>query len=122
MHMHIVQMDLAKKASKERVLELIEAHPRIGLVRKGLGMTSTAEIKEYASDLGRPRSDLWESCIFEESISVSDDNELYLFQAIHQEADVVVENVDAIRAMAGEVKDPEVSIKMTNTALGFEAI
>ncbi|MBN2733381.1 MAG: type II glyceraldehyde-3-phosphate dehydrogenase [Methanomicrobiaceae archaeon] len=122
MHMHIVQMDLKNKASKEKVIEIIKAHPRMGLVRKGLGITSTAEIKEYASDLGRPRSDLWESCIFEESVSVSDDNELYLFQAIHQEADVVVENVDAIRAMAGEVKDPEVSIKMTNAALGFEAI
>ena len=48
--------------------------------------------------------------------------ELYLFQAIHQEADVVVENIDAIRAMIGAVKDPVVSIRMTNEALGFTAI
>ncbi|MBP2133317.1 glyceraldehyde-3-phosphate dehydrogenase (NAD(P)) [Methanomicrobium sp. W14] len=122
MHVHVVQMDLEKPATKEKIIEIIEAHPRIGLIRKGLGITSTAEIKEFASDLLRPRSDVWESCIFEDSVSVSDENELYLFQAIHQEADVVVENVDAIRAMAGEVKDPEVSIRMTNEALGFKAI
>ena len=47
---------------------------------------------------------------------------LYLFQAIHQEADVVVENIDAIRAMIGSVKDPDTSIRMTNEALGFTAI
>ncbi|WOF17202.1 type II glyceraldehyde-3-phosphate dehydrogenase [Methanoplanus sp. FWC-SCC4] len=122
MHMHVVQMDLKNPATVERVLELIEANPRIGLVREGLGITSTAEIKEYASDLGRPRADLWESCIFEESVSVLNETELYFFQAIHQEADVVVETVDAIRAMAGEVVDPAESIKMTNEALGFTPI
>jgi glyceraldehyde-3-phosphate dehydrogenase (NAD(P)) len=113
MHMHIIQMDLKNKASKEKVIEIIKNHPRMGLIQKGLGITSTAELKEYASDLGRPRSDLWESCIFEESVCVSDDNELYLFQAIHQEADVVVETVDAIRAMAGNEKDADKSIQMT---------
>jgi len=122
MHMHIIQMDLMKNASVERVLEIIKNHPRMGLVKKGLGITSTAELKEYASDLGRPRSDLWESCIFEESVSATDNGELYLFQAIHQEADVVVETVDAIRAMIGEVCDAETSIKMTNESLGFSPI
>ena len=122
MHMHILSMDLKKKATKQEIIDLINAHPRIGLIRHGLGITSTAEIKEYASDLLRPRSDLWESCIFEDSISVSEDNELYLFQAIHQEADVVVESIDAIRALVGNVKDADKSIAMTNKALKFEAI
>ena len=54
-------------------------------------------------DLGRQRSDLWENCIFEESI-YANRNELCFFQAIHQEADVVVENIDAIRAMMGGEK------------------
>jgi glyceraldehyde-3-phosphate dehydrogenase (NAD(P)) len=121
MHMHAVQMDLKKPGSRERVLSIIEKHPRMGLVRKGLGISSTAELKEYAMDLGRSRADLWENGIFEESISVSG-KELYLFQAIHQEADVVVENIDAIRALTGIVKDPEVSVRMTNEALGFTAI
>ena len=121
MHMHVVQMDLKKEASREKVLEVIEKHPRMGLVRKATGITSTAELKEYAMDMGRQRSDLWENGIFEESVSCLG-KELYLFQAIHQEADVVVENIDCIRAMMGTEKDPAKSIAMTNKAINFVAI
>jgi glyceraldehyde-3-phosphate dehydrogenase (NAD(P)) len=121
MHMHAITMDLKKQATKEEILKIIEQHPRMGLVRKSTGITSTAELKEYAMDMGRCRSDLWENGIFEESVAVVG-KELYLFQAIHQEADVVVENVDAIRAMTGTVKDQATSVRMTNEALGFKAI
>jgi glyceraldehyde-3-phosphate dehydrogenase (NAD(P)) len=121
MHMHVVQMDLKSDASRDRVIQVIEDHPRLGLVRKATGITSTAELKEFAMDLGRFRSDLWENGIFEESVSAIG-KELYLFQAIHQEADVVVENVDAIRAMTGIEKDPAKSIAKTNKALNFVAI
>jgi glyceraldehyde-3-phosphate dehydrogenase (NAD(P)) len=121
MHMHAITMDLKSAATREDILRIIEKHPRMGLVRKATGITSTAELKEYVMDLGRSRSDLWENGIFEDSVAMVG-NELYLFQAIHQEADVVVENIDAIRAMIGSVKDPETSIRMTNEALGFTAI
>jgi glyceraldehyde-3-phosphate dehydrogenase (NAD(P)) len=121
MHMHVIQMDLKKEAGREEIIKIIEKHPRMGLVRKDTGITSTAELKEYAMDLGRSRSDLWENGIFEDSISCPG-NELYLFQAIHQEADVVVENIDCIRAMIGTVKDAAKSIEMTNKALNFSAI
>lgn len=121
MHMHVVQMDLKEEATREEVIRIIEQNPRLGLIRKATGITSTAELKEYAMDLGRPRSDLWENGIFEESISCMG-KELYLFQAIHQEADVVVENIDCIRAMTGIEKDPAKSIAMTNEALNFRPI
>ena len=121
MHMHVVQMDLKREAVREDVLKIIEKHPRMGLVRKATGITSTAELKEYAMDMGRCRSDLWENGIFEESVSCLG-KELYLFQAIHQEADVVVENIDCIRAMTGIEKDPAKSIAMTNKAMDFVAL
>ncbi len=122
MHMHVLQMDLERSATKDDILALIEEDPRMGLVRKGTGITSTAELKEYAIDMNRPRADLWENCIYEESVSVVDDTDLYLFQAIHQEADVVVENIDAIRALMGTVEDAAESVRMTNEALGFTPI
>jgi glyceraldehyde-3-phosphate dehydrogenase (NAD(P)) len=122
MHMHIIQMDLKKTGDREKFLKMIADHPRIGLVKGYTGIKSTAELREYASDLGRPRSDLWESCVFEDSVSIVDGKELYLFQAIHQEADVVVENVDCIRAMTGGASTAEESVAMTNRALGFETI
>ncbi|KUG20017.1 nad(p)-dependent glyceraldehyde 3-phosphate dehydrogenase archaeal [hydrocarbon metagenome] len=118
MHMHVVQMDLEKDATREEVLQEIEGRPRMVLIRPETGIKSTAELKEYAMDLNRPRNDIWENCIYKESISVAD-GEFYCFQAIHQEAIVVVETIDAIRAITGTIKDPGESIRMTDEALRF---
>ncbi|KAF1073649.1 type II glyceraldehyde-3-phosphate dehydrogenase [Methanogenium sp. MK-MG] len=122
MHMHVIRMELAREASREGVLDLIKKHPRIGIVKGASGITSTAELRELASDMGRPRGDLWESCVYEDSVAVGKNNELYLFQAIHQEADVVVENIDAIRAMMKGTDTAEESVRITNEALGLKAI
>jgi len=119
--MHALQITTKKPVNRDRVIDLIKNHPRLGLIKKTLGIKSSAELKEFAMDLGRQRSDLWENCIFEESI-YANKNELCFFQAIHQEADVVVENVDAIRAMMGLEKDEAKSITMTNAALNFTPI
>jgi len=121
MHMHAIRITTKKDVSRDRVIELINNHPRLGLIKKSIGIRSTAELKEFAMDLGRQRSDLYENCIFEDSI-YANKNDLCFFQAIHQEADVVVENVDAIRAMMGVQKDGAASIKTTNDALGFTPI
>ncbi len=121
MHVHAVKMDLKKAATREDVIKRIVAHSRLGLIRAGTAIKSTAELKEFILDLGRPRADMWENGIFEASITARGD-ELFMFQAIHQESVVVVENIDAIRAMAGEVKDADASIRMTNKALQFQAI
>jgi glyceraldehyde-3-phosphate dehydrogenase (NAD(P)) len=121
MHMHAIRITTKKDVNRERVIELIVKHPRMGLVKKSAGIKSTAELKEFAMDLGRQRADLYENCIFEDSI-YANKNELCFFQAIHQEADVVVENVDAIRAMTGTEKEASASIKKTNDALGFSPI
>jgi glyceraldehyde-3-phosphate dehydrogenase (NAD(P)) len=122
MHMHSIQMDLKKETTREEVLKIFEDHSRIGLVRKATGIKSNAELREYTQDLGRPRTDLWENGVFEESVSVLNGKEFYCFQAIHQEADVIPENIDCIRALMGTVKDPDESIRMTNKALGLVAI
>ena len=122
MHMHFLNMELEKEATKEEVIELIKSHSRLGLITKATGITSTAQLKELTTDMLRPRGDLWENGIFQDSVSVQDGTDLYLFQAIHQEADVVVETVDCIRAMIGEVKTAAESISITNKAVGLTAI
>lgn len=116
MHLHTVNLELEKECSAEDIIELFKTQSRIRLI--GQGITSTAEIIEVARDLKRPRSDMWENCIWEESITIHD-GELYFFQAIHQESDVVPENVDAIRAMMELESDAEKSIEKTNRALGL---
>ena len=122
MHMHFLNMELEEEATKEEVIELIKSHSRLGLITKATGITSTAQLKELTTDMLRPRGDLWENGIFQDSVSVQDGTDLYLFQAIHQEADVVVETVDCIRAMIGEVKTAAESIAITNKAVGLTAI
>jgi glyceraldehyde-3-phosphate dehydrogenase (NAD(P)) len=121
MHMHAIRITTKKDVTKDRVIELVKNHPRMGLIKKTAGIRSTAELKEFAMDLGRQRADLYENCIFEDSI-YANKTDLCFFQAIHQEADVVVENIDAIRAMMGGQKDASASIKSTNDALGFTPI
>jgi glyceraldehyde-3-phosphate dehydrogenase (NAD(P)) len=121
MHVHAIKMDLKKPTSREDIINLIRGHSRLGLIRKGTAIRSTAELKEFVLDLGRPRADMWENGIFEASITAAG-NELLMFQAIHQESVVVVENIDAIRAIAGEVQDPLTSVEMTNKALHLSAI
>jgi glyceraldehyde-3-phosphate dehydrogenase (NAD(P)) len=122
MHMHSIQADLKRETTRDEVLAVFENHSRIGLIRKATGIKSNAQLREYTQDLGRPRTDLWENGVFEESVSVLDGKEFYCFQAIHQEADVIPENIDCIRALMGTVKEPEESIRMTNEALGLVAI
>jgi glyceraldehyde-3-phosphate dehydrogenase (NAD(P)) len=122
MHMHAIQADLKHETTRDAVLKVFEDHSRIGLVRKATGIKSNAQLREYTQDLGRPRTDLWENGIFEESVAVLNGKEFYCFQAIHQEADVIPENIDCIRALMGTVEDPEESIRMTDKALGLVAI
>lgn len=74
---------------------------------------------ELAKDLGRPRGDMWENVVWKDSISVTKGGELYFFQAIHQEADIIPENIDAIRAMMEMEKDGAKSIAKTNEVLGI---
>ncbi|MFB6110844.1 MAG: type II glyceraldehyde-3-phosphate dehydrogenase [Halodesulfurarchaeum sp.] len=118
MHMHSVNVALESATDAESVRDRLESEPRLAVLPGDRDFTGTADVKEYAQDRGRPRGDFWENAIWGESITV-EDGELYLFQAIHQESDVVPENVDAIRAVL-EHEDAETSMARTNEALGLE--
>jgi glyceraldehyde-3-phosphate dehydrogenase (NAD(P)) len=116
MHLHTVNMEVNTDCTAEDIKTIFASQSRIRFV--GQGITSTAEIIEVARDIGRPRNDMWENCIWPESITVNE-KELYFFQAIHQESIVVLENVDAIRAMMELENDGAKSIEKTNKALGL---
>ena len=117
MHMHSVNVTLSDAPTAEAVTALLADESRMFLATPDLGVDGTAAAKELALDAGRPRGDLWENCVWSESITVEEDD-LYLFQAIHQESDVVPENVDAIRAILGEA-DASSSMATTDEALGM---
>lgn len=118
MHLHALNVELKEKCSAEDIIKVFEQRPRLILVSSKEKIKSTAEVMEYAKDMGRPRGDMWENVVWKDSISFHK-GELYFFQAIHQESDVIPENVDAIRALLEMEKDGEKSIRKTNKALGI---
>ena len=118
MHMHSLIVDMKKEAKTEEVLELFRKTTRVRVVRNAERVRSTAEIMEFANELGRQRGDMPEICLWEEGIGV-EGKKLFYLQAIHQESDVVVENIDAIRAATG-FKDGKKSIEITNESLGVD--
>tara|TARA_Y100000310_G_C20687287_1_gene819897 strand:+ start:516 stop:1520 length:1005 start_codon:yes stop_codon:yes gene_type:complete len=118
MHMHSLIVDLKKDATAEDILDLFKKTTRVRVVRNAEKVRSTAEIMEFAKDIGNSRGDMPEICVWEEGVGVKD-KKLFYLQAIHQESDVVLENIDAIRAVTG-FKDGKKSIEMTNKSLGVE--
>ncbi|PSP38051.1 type II glyceraldehyde-3-phosphate dehydrogenase [Halobacteriales archaeon QH_7_65_31] len=119
MHTHSVNVQLTDVPTADEVRDLLAGESRLFLIPPEHGIDGAGKLKEFAMDRDRPRGDIWENAVWERSISIEDDD-LYLFQAIHQESDVVPENVDAVRAVLGETA-AETSIERTNDAmdLGF---
>jgi glyceraldehyde-3-phosphate dehydrogenase (NAD(P)) len=118
MHFHAFNVELKKNFEPQDIIDTFAGRPRIRFVSGAENIKSTAEVMELARDLGRSRSDMFENVIWEDSISKYQ-GELYFFQAIHQESDVVPENVDVIRAMCELESDGAKSIEKTNKTMGI---
>jgi len=120
MHLHSLIVKLKDKtATVEKVSEVLRRTPRILLVSSKLGVKSTAHVYDLGREIGRERSDIFENIIWEDSLTV-EDSELYFFMGVHQEAIVIPENIDAIRAMF-ELASSEKSIQKTDASLGIKS-
>jgi glyceraldehyde-3-phosphate dehydrogenase (NAD(P)) len=69
-------------------------------------------------DLGRRRGDMWEVGLWEDVLEVSGSEAYYAYQVDNQ-AIVIPESVDAIRALTGSVSDARESIAITDESLGI---
>lgn len=118
MHVHIVQVRLTKLISRENIVDLFHRTPRILLITKNDNLPSSAHLLELARDRGRPRSDLWECAIWEESIVV-ENKTAYFMMGIHMESIIVPENVDCIRTMMEIEQDKWTSMYKTDVSMGF---
>jgi glyceraldehyde-3-phosphate dehydrogenase (NAD(P)) len=120
MHLHSLIVQLKDRTvTAERVRDVLRRTPRILLVNSKLGVKSTAHAYDIGREIGRERSDIFENIIWEDSITL-EDYELYLFMGVHQEAIVIPENIDAIRAMFN-LASSEQSIEKTNATLGIKS-
>ncbi|MFB6470745.1 MAG: type II glyceraldehyde-3-phosphate dehydrogenase [Vulcanisaeta sp. AZ3] len=118
MHLHMVNIEFDSQLSKGEAIKVLEETPRLLLFSSSSRkFESLAQIIEWARDMGRPRGDIMENAIIEDSITTSQ-NELFLMQGVHQESIVVPENIDAIRAMF-KLADKWSSIRKTDQTLGL---
>lgn len=119
-HLHFTMVETTRPTSVEEVRSILGATPRIAFVRADAGIAGQNSIVELMRDLGRPRADLWEVAVWEDAIGVrSDGGEVYLVYHVPNEAIVIPETIDAIRALTGVEPDAASSIASTDSALGI---
>lgn len=117
-HGHIITVVATPKKdiSKEELLEAFSKHPRIRVVRLADGFQGNASLFRYARDLGNPRGDMYEIALFEESVVKSGKDIMFAIN-IPQEAVVIPENMDAIRAAMEMQTDGAEGVRETNKYL-----
>ncbi len=120
-HGHIITpvVSTKSKMTKEELLEIFIAHPRIRVVSREDGFLGNASLFKYARDLGHPRGDMYEIAVFKESIVNSGDDIMFAIN-IPQEAVVIPENIDGIRAALRMQETREEGTKATNKYLGMK--
>lgn len=117
-HMHYWNVRLTKKASKDEVLNAFKTSTRIKMIRYEQGLVSNNTIKEMFLDMGRPWGDMYEVALWEDMLKVQGD-ELFYAYVVDNQAIVIPETIDAIRALTGIIEDEHVSILKTNRTLGI---
>lgn len=118
MHLHMVNIELQEKVTREDIVKMFEETPRIALLSGAKRFNSLAQVIEWARDIGKPRGDFMENALFEDSITVLDGYDVYLTMGVHQESIVIPENIDAIRAMLN-LTSKWSSIEKTDKGLGL---
>ena len=119
MHVHSIVASLPAEhgLTTESIIQMWADTPRV-IIMNGAEdrIPTTAEVMEMARDIGRKWGDLHEIFIWEDGVKLVGDH-LYYFQAIHQESDVIPENVDCIRALMGVEEDWRKTVAKTDASI-----
>ncbi|WP_025740756.1 MULTISPECIES: type II glyceraldehyde-3-phosphate dehydrogenase [Aquimarina] len=117
-HMHYWNVKLKRQATKEEVLNALKTSNRIKLIQYDQGLVSNNTIKEMFLDMGRPWGDMYEVALWEDMLKVQGD-ELFYAYVVDNQAIVIPETIDAIRALTGIETDGAKSILKTNQSLSI---
>ena len=120
-HGHIITLLVTPKKpiTVEKALKLFEVHPRIKVVEIAKGFNSNAALFRYARDKGNKRADMYEVGLFKEMVAKSGDD-LFFTINIPQEAVVIPETIDGIRAALSMQTEQSQAVSATNKYLGME--
>lgn len=116
-HIHFAMVETTRTVSVEELRDALWDEPRIAFVRAREGLVALNSVIELMRDLDRPRGDMWEVAVWEDALA-ADERDVYLTYQVHNEAIVIPETVDCIRALTGLEDDAARSIQATDEALG----
>ncbi len=119
-HGHIITLVVGtkKKIEKAEAISYFKAHPRIRMVSLEDGFLGNSSLFKYARVLGNPRGDMYEIAIWDETIVNSGDDVMFALN-IPQEAIVIPETMDAVRAAMEMQTDRLEAVAKTNEYLGI---
>lgn len=117
-HSHYWIVEMPRLADAADVLAAFRAAPRLALVKMSDGLHDFEDLHALMLDLGRPRGDMWETAIWEDSVNIQR-TELYFSYQVSNEATAVPDNMDAIRALTATERFAPESIQRTDHALGL---
>ena len=116
-HIHFAMVETTRPVSLDELRDALWDEPRIAFVRATDGLVALNAVIELMRDLDRPRGDMWEVAVWEDALA-ADEREVYLTYQVHNEAIVIPETIDCIRALTGAEPDGARSIAQTDAALG----
>ena len=117
-HLHYWTVQLTREAIKEEVLAALATSTRTAFISMRDELSANNAVKELMLDLGRPHGDMYEVAIWEDMLKVVG-SELYYAYLVDNQAIVIPETIDAIRALTGIEPDAQKSIIKTNASLGI---
>lgn len=117
-HLHYWNVRLSRTCTREEVLEAFRRSRRIALIRGDRGLGALNSVKEWMLDIGRPRGDLYEVALWEDMVTVRGD-ELFYAYMVDNQAIVIPETIDALRAICALEPEPSRSIAITDASLGI---
>lgn len=120
-HLHYWSVQLTRPASKDEVLDAFGTSSRIAFIRDDQGLVALNSVRELMTDSGRPFGNLYEVALWADMLRVQGDEAFYAYMVDNQ-AIVIPETIDAIRALTGAVEDASESIAMTNASLGIGSL
>lgn len=118
-HLHYWSVQMTRSATAAEVLDAFSQSSRIALIRIADGLVALNSVKELMADRGRPHENMYEVALWADMLHVQGDEVFYAYMVDNQ-AIVIPETIDAIRALMGTVEDANASIARTNATLGLE--
>jgi glyceraldehyde-3-phosphate dehydrogenase (NAD(P)) len=117
-HLHYWSVQMTRGATKDEVFDAFRTSSRIVLMKDEYGLAALNSVKELMSDRGRSRGDLYEVALWADMLKVQGD-ELFYAYMVDNQAIVIPETIDAIRALIGRETSGPRSIEATDAALGI---